>query len=103
MSKGFVDRRLELGWDPQLEGGLPDCRPRARRDKHRVHRRDGVFDKVYCANCGKFDGLVSSDWTPHVYALCNECARRFRAPAGAIQLTPEQEATARGQKPTCRF
>ena len=96
MKKGFVDRRLELGWDRWLESELPDCRPRSRRDKDRVLRGNVWFDKVYCANCGKFDGLVTSDWTPHVYALCNECAGKFRAPSGAVQLTPEEEKRARG-------
>ena len=95
MSKGFVDRRLELGWDRQLEERRPDCRPRGRRDKDRVRRGNAWYEKVYCANCGKLDGLVNADWTPHVYALCNECAEKFRAPPGAVQLTAEEEKKCR--------
>lgn len=82
------DRRIELGWDRQLEfdGGqhLPDCRSRNEADRVRHGRL--WWDKVYCANCGKLEGLVTSDWTPHVFAVCIECVVRMGEPLGAMKI-----------------
>jgi hypothetical protein len=82
------DRRLELGWDRQLEYDghthLPDCRLRNSDD--RVQRGRMWWDKVYCANCGRLYGLVTSDWTPHVFAVCNECVSIMGEPPGAQRV-----------------
>jgi hypothetical protein len=90
MGRGFVDRRLELGWDRQLEDGLDDCRSR-QREKHQIRRGRMLWDKVYCAACGRLYGLVTADWTPHVYALCDQCAEKFGDPAGAVKVDEQQQ------------
>lgn len=38
------------------------------------------MEKVYCANCGAPQGLVTADWCPHIFALCNECVAKNGAP-----------------------
>lgn len=67
----------KIGWDSQLEGGLPDCRLSQRRDKTVVHNtvRLGrmIMERVFCANCGCDGGLVTADWSPHVFYICEEC------------------------------
>jgi hypothetical protein len=80
-----IDLRLERQWSKSLEDGLPDCR-RHFRDSDRVLRGSMWMDRVYCANCGKLYGLVTSDWTPHVFAICNECADALGPPPGAVQV-----------------
>ena len=82
------DRRLESGWDKQLEFDgrehLPDCRSRDTAD--RVQRGRIWWDKVYCANCGKLEGLVTSDWTPHVFAVCADCVGVLGEPPGGVKI-----------------
>ena len=93
------DARLEANWNKELEWEngrhLPDCRTRNWRD--RVWRAGMWWDKVYCANCGKPDGLVTSDWTPHVFALCDACVSVGGQPAGVTRLDEGAERIARGQ------
>lgn len=84
MSKGFVDRRLENQWDRQLEDGLPDCRTK-NREKDRVYRAHMWWEKVYCANCTRLYGLVTADFSPHVFAICDDCVGVMGPPPGAIE------------------
>ncbi len=81
------DLRLSRFWDRQLEGGLPDCRVR-RSDRERaiVNRGRMAFEKVYCANCHKEAGLVTAEWTAHVFFICDDCARTG-GPPGCIEVT----------------
>ena len=74
-----VDLRLERQWSQTLEEGRPDCRLHI-REHDRVWRANMWWDKVYCANCGKLEGLVTSDWSPHVFAVCNKCAAKLGEP-----------------------
>jgi hypothetical protein len=34
------------------------------------------IEKVFCVNCGADGGGVIAENVPHVFYLCNECARR---------------------------
>jgi hypothetical protein len=90
-----IDRRLEKDWNKELEEGLPDCRLH-NRERNRVLRGRMWFDMVYCANCGHEGGLVTSDWTPHVFFICNECAEKCGPPPGVTQVSAEDEAHMRG-------
>jgi hypothetical protein len=56
---------------------LPDCRLRGtNKDNNFVmnYHYGRLWEKVYCANCHKLDGLVTADWAARVFCLCNECA-----------------------------
>lgn len=65
-----------MSWDRELEQGLPDCRLRGpgRRARTVVYRGQ-LFERVYCANCGADGGLVTAEWSPHIFYLCDRCAR----------------------------
>jgi hypothetical protein len=85
MMSGMVDRRLERMWDRQLEEGLPDCRLRSGRETKRVQRAHMWWDQVFCASCGMLKGLVTSDWTPHIFYICDPCVAKLGPPAGAVE------------------
>lgn len=91
MPKGFIDRRLENQWDRQLEEKLPDSRL-SMREKKRVYRAHMWWENVYCSSCsqGPF-GLITADWSPHVFYLCNACAEKNGPPPGVTQVSPEDE------------
>lgn len=95
MSGGFIDRRLENQWDRQLEEGLPDSRLR-NREKNRIYRGGMWWETVYCASCGKPGGLVTADWSPHTFFVCDPCVAKNGSPPGVAQLAEVDEAAARG-------
>ena len=72
-------------WDKQLEDGLPDSRLRA---KPTIVRGRMLWEKVYCANCGCDGGLVTAEWSPHVFYQCQQCADKLGAPPG-LKEAPE--------------
>lgn len=85
-----------IGWDKQLEFGLPDSRLAVRRDI--TVPRLTPFGKqemelVFCASCGADGGLITADWSPFVFYVCDECVAKHAAPAG---LTEAPEAAVRG-------
>lgn len=77
-----IDRRLENQWDRQLEEGLPDCRSH-NREKDRVYRARMWWERVYCASCGHAGALVTADWSPHVFYICDPCANKMAGPPPA--------------------
>lgn len=85
-------------WDKALEGGLPDCRLTLGRESGVVVRGtpfgEQRMEKVYCANCGKPEGLVTAGWCPHVFVLCQPCAKKNGPPPGLVEVP---EAVARGR------
>lgn len=87
---GMIDRRLENQWDKQLEQGLPDSRLRMRENK-RIFRAHMWWDPVYCASCGELKGLVTADWTPHVFYICDPCALKNGPPPGALEAHVPQQ------------
>lgn len=86
-----IDRALEKNWDPQLSDGLPDARL-ATREKKRVFRARMWWEPVFCSSCSKGPcGLVTADWTPHVFYICDDCAAKMSGPPeGAIEV-PQDE------------
>lgn len=81
------DLRNSRYWDKQLEGGLPECRlSLSNRERSLVHRARMVWETVYCANCGEPDGLVTAEWSAHVFCLCNKCFAKFGVIEGTVQV-----------------
>lgn len=77
-----------------MEGGLPDCRltGMARVNKTVTLGRM-TFDQVYCAQCGCEAGLVTSDWCPHIFFICDTCVRVNGPPPECVEIP---EAVVRG-------
>jgi len=52
-----------------------------------------MMERVYCANCSADGGLVTAEWTTHVFYLCELCKDKY----GALDLPEANEKTVRGQ------
>jgi hypothetical protein len=77
-------------WDKQLEKDLPDCRlSHGTRSRKLVQRGRMTFEVAYCANCGKEDGLITADWSAHVFLICNDCVTIMGVPPGVAQVPDE--------------
>lgn len=62
-------------WDHQLEEGYPDCRlAYQNRIDNRIIRNGQAFDAVFCAMCGKPQG-ISPVTTAFMFFVCDPCAR----------------------------
>lgn len=82
-----------MNWDRELENGLPDCRLRGpRRRATTVVRGCMLMERVFCANCGADGGLITAEWSPHVFYLCDACAETH----GKLPLPEVPEKTVRG-------
>lgn len=97
---GLKDLPFEKGlWDEQLEFGLPDARlvgDRARKQFEGMTVLGRMWmEKVFCVNCGCNGGAVTPEWAAHVFYLCEECAYKYGAIEGAVEV-PENEV--RGQQ-----
>jgi len=66
-----MNLRDSLYWNKEFEMGLPDCRLAG---KPTIVRARMLWEQVFCANCGCDGGLVTAEWTPHVFYLCDACA-----------------------------
>lgn len=76
-------------WDPALAGDLPDCRlSYANREKKIVMRGRVPMEVVFCANCHEEKGLVTAEWTAHVFFLCDDCFYKMNgiSPPGTVQV-----------------
>lgn len=84
---GMIDRRLENQWDREFEQGLPDSRT---KDRKTVFRARMQWEAVYCANCGKLHGLVTPEFTPHIFFVCDICFYKMNkiAPPGMTEGSP---------------
>ena len=93
-----IDRALENNWDRQLSDGLPDARLNT-REKKRIYRANMWWEPVFCSSCSKGPvGLVTADWSPHVFYICDDCAKAHGPPPGAIEAPAEHVAA--NTKPT---
>jgi hypothetical protein len=82
-------------WNRELESGLPDCRLRGpRRRATTVPLGRMLMERVFCANCGGDGGLITAEWSPHVFYLCDECAATY----GKLDLPQASEADVRGRR-----
>lgn len=88
------DRTLHNQWDRELESGLPDSRLSGPRRRATTVIRGGMkYETCFCANCGKSGGLITADWSPHCFYLCDDC---FLAGKGQVDAVMADEATIRG-------
>jgi hypothetical protein len=85
-----MELRDSRNWDRALEQELPDCRLRA---KPTIVRARMLWERVFCANCGTDGGLVTAEWSPHVFYVCNDCVAH--AP---LDLPQADEMAVRGIK-----
>jgi hypothetical protein len=91
---GGFDRTLHNQWDRVLESGLPDSRLSGSRRRATTVIRGGMkYEPVFCANCGGSGGMITADWSPHVFFLCDDC---FLAGKGQPDAVMADEATIRG-------
>jgi hypothetical protein len=92
---GMIDRRLENQWDRQLGDGLPDSRLQ-NRERKRVFRANMWWEPVFCTSCsrGPF-GLITADWSPHVFYVCDGCVSAHGAPPGVAEAEVPQVQSAK--------
>lgn len=84
------DRALHNQWDRENEGGLPDSRLRGpRRRNTTVVRAKMLWERVFCADCGHEGGLITADWSPHVFYLCDDCFHTKGVIPGTVEAKPE--------------
>lgn len=72
-------------WDREFESGLPDCRLQA---KPTVVHGGRLWEMVYCADCGEPYGLVTAEFSAHVFYVCELCVKRKGAPPGVKEIRP---------------
>lgn len=80
-----------------LYSDAPDCRLQdlsARRRTAVAGPNGQPMERVFCGNCGADGGAVTADWSPHVFYLCNDCARKH----GNLPLVEIPEDVVRGKK-----
>lgn len=83
-----------MAWDRELENGLPDSRlAGSRRRATTVSLRGQLMERVYCANCGADGGLITAEWSPHVFFICDGCV----GTRGEPPLLKADEASVRGR------
>jgi hypothetical protein len=58
---------------------LPESRPRER--KGAVQTANGWMIPIYCANCGKSQGMVPEKMITFAFALCQGCCDKHGTPA----------------------
>lgn len=81
----------DRNWDRQLEEGLPDSRlAGTARDNKSVVFHGALWERVFCANCGHDGGLVTAEWSPHIFYLCEECALKCGPPPGVVEADERQ-------------
>jgi hypothetical protein len=87
-----MELRDTRNWDRELELGLPDCRL---RQKPTIVRAQMLWSRVFCGNCGADGGLITAEWSPHVFYVCDDCVKH--APIEGVREVPE--ALVRGHNP----
>jgi hypothetical protein len=66
---------------------LPDCRSRTPRGV--ALGVAGLWEPVFCANCGADGGLVPAENMTFLFYLCNTCAETYGQIAG-LMLMPDE-------------
>jgi len=71
--------------------GNPDILPDSRlvRPRGAVHRPDGWWQPIFCANCGADGGLVPEANMTFVFWLCDRCAATHGQIAGTMMMPDE--------------
>jgi hypothetical protein len=84
------DRQLEVRALAGNQGRLPDCRLRGTARARTIMRAHMEWELVFCANCGKEGGMVTAEWTPHVFYLCDRCAAWGAEQQLGLQQAPDE-------------
>lgn len=71
----------------------PDARALVSRNEKK-HKLLGWFEECFCVNCGKPQGMITKDWAPHVFVLCDDCV----ATHGALPLPTVPESVVKGYR-----
>lgn len=67
---------------------LPDCR--ARQARRLISRgMAGLWEPVFCANCGADGGMVPTENITFLFYLCNACASTHGQIAGTMLMPDE--------------
>ncbi len=66
---------------------LPDCR--AHKHKNQSLGIRGLWEPVFCANCGADGGIVPTEGMTFLFYLCNSCAESYGQIAGTMQMPDE--------------
>jgi hypothetical protein len=78
---------LSKYWDRELQDSLPDSRLSGPgRRSTQIYWGNMLMEKVFCANCGADGGLITADWSPHVFFLCDSCAYGNGPPPGCAEV-----------------
>lgn len=78
---------LSINWDKSFEQDLPDCRlTGSRRRSTETYLGNMKMEKVFCANCGSDGGMVTAEWTPHIFFICDGCYKYWGSPAGCQEV-----------------
>jgi len=87
---GGFDRSVHNQWDRQLEADLPDSRLSGPARRAKTVIRGGMrWDTCFCANCHKTGGLITADWSPHVFYICDQCFLDGKGPVDKVMVADE--------------
>ena len=82
-------------WNRDFEDGLPDSRLSGMaRERKRTFFRGKWWERVYCVNCGAPAGLLTADWSPFMFIVCDNCVAKNGDPPGAVRV--DDATAARG-------
>lgn len=80
---------LSKYWDRSQESDLPDSRLSGSGRRSLVPWGNMMMERVFCANCGANGGLITAEWSPHVFFLCDTCAHG-QIPPGLAEVDEQQ-------------
>ena len=64
----------------------PDARSvRSRNEKKSVLL--GWMEECFCVNCGRHQGMISTEWAAYVFSLCDDCVLKHGQPP--MDVVPE--------------
>ena len=70
-----------------LKDQIPDCRVKG---QDTIQGPLGIMQRVYCEVCGKHEGYVTAEWTPHVYVICNDAIKKFGGGPPPLPELPQE-------------
>jgi hypothetical protein len=92
MSEETTHRALRAQVQELLRDNLPSSRL-TNANRPMLRGPLGLMEQVFCANCGRYGGLVTKDWAEWVFYLCQPCGQRH----GDIPLPEIPDEIVRGE------